>query len=63
MCPSGIYNPLQQRTSSNESQMCCLEESIVVFAVEIHQEVDVQQDIIVVLDHQFQLLMIVIYFM
>jgi hypothetical protein len=43
--------------------MCCLEESIVVLAVEIHQEVDVQQDIIVVLDHQFQLLMIVIYFM
>jgi hypothetical protein len=45
------------------SQMCCLEESIVVFAVEIHQEVDVQQDIIVVLVHQFQLLMIVIHFM
>ena len=45
------------------SQMCCLEESIVVFAVEIHQDVYVQQDIIVVLDHQFQLLMIVIYFM
>ena len=60
----GTYNPLQQRTSSNEClKCCCLEESIVVFAVEIHQEVDVQQDIIVVLVHQFQLLMIVIYFM
>jgi hypothetical protein len=58
---------LQSTPAKNElqwmSQMCCLEESIVVFAVEIHQEVDVQQDIIVVLDHQFQLLMIVIYFM
>ncbi len=45
------------------SQMCCLEESIVVFAVEIQQKVYGQQDIIVVLVHQFQLLMIVIHFM
>ncbi len=45
LCPIGTYNPLQQRTSSNEClKCCCLEESIVVFAVEIHQEVDVQQD-------------------
>ncbi len=39
------------------------EESIVVFAVEIHLQVYVQQDIIVVLVHQFQLLMIVIHSM